>query len=991
MKRISTTFVSLFAGVVMTLSAFADPVVFYWRGGDGTWSDVSNWSMSSDGAQAATRYPGELGYDDVHQDAAQFTSSATGRIKVDVDVTLYRFLVDGNSSSPAMELYCDGARKRITAMSTTNGASHRSRLMRSVDLRNLGFTGKYLDVVGKTHFYDGCDLVVSATIYAWNAKAEATVEDGANVDGSMVCQASGAKLFLKGGSFSGSIGSGQNSGTYYKADIEVTGGSHQFDVLTLATDESSFKMSGGAVSLSGCELAEQANVAFTGGKISTGLQITDRRLLGSAAAVLETRNDSYTAVNVLTKEKSVADHTATLVATGGTYTALAIMQTNGWFRSTGTVIVHRLRIGAGVPGYFDIDTLVLGSGLSFANGGEFHFENGQTFDAYGDWYLGQSAGWGSVYLGGRQKFNTTDYFDGVTPHIVTFKQFYTDIDTDLEIAGCGTLIWRALKYTRLGEVKVGAGATFSPEGKVTADKLMMGAGAKVSLTAGKGSLSASAAEVDPMAKFVVTVPSGLEDFAYPVVDAPLANAAAQIEVSGAGSSGFSVANFAGVASYLKSTGTYVPPAMTSKGAYSNLWTGAHSANLNDAQNWRLGVVPASSTEAALYIDGYTNLDINNDLATSFKFKQLKFTQTCGPVRISGRVLNPASYSYFDEGHAGSSFVSLSPFPVLLDAPIKTSSSRLHFLSSGGSYFQVSNAWSKGGVYVSGHLKVAGSLAVAGGLYVTTPSRGSTLFEIGKDSRLVVSNQCDFLGSGTYYRSVWTVPASFRIHSGGKAEFLATGAAENVFGWEVDCDNLVDGELSVRCPFTAKGRLTFRGTGTVALDDVFATNANATVVLGNGVTFRSRGFETASAVCPDNFIALAVTNAATLAADDSDWRYGPAEGLAPAALSTTAGARALRIERGARLTIAGGAYAISFADPIVGAGTLSFAVGARLKPAGALDAAAGLGWTTVATVGAVENLANLAATSDDYRWRVVEQADGQLLQVKAMLGMMILLR
>ena len=117
----------------------------------------------------------------------------------------------------------------------------------------------------------------------------------------------------------------------------------------------------------------------------------------------------------------------------------------------------------------------------------------------------------------------------------------------------------------------------------------------------------------------------------------------------------------------------------------------------------------------------------------------------------------------------------------------------------------------------------------------------------------------------------------------------------------------------------------------------------------------------------------------------NWTYGPQEGLAT---STTAEDRALTIRPGATLRLVAGEHCVSFADPIVGRGTLAFADGAKFGLAGALREGAKTQWATIATVGAVTG----TPVSSGYKLQTVANGDGTVsLQAKLLVGMTVIVR
>ena len=145
---------------------------FYWTGGSGSWSDLANWSMNSSGTTPATRYPGAVtntveGVDyAATDDVVLFTSSATGTVTLDVNVSIWRFSVEASSKATTMTFESADAENPCTLKMTTTtsqsiGDDTSIRDKRTVTFRNIKLRCVSLDFRGGYGIFDtGADVAV---------------------------------------------------------------------------------------------------------------------------------------------------------------------------------------------------------------------------------------------------------------------------------------------------------------------------------------------------------------------------------------------------------------------------------------------------------------------------------------------------------------------------------------------------------------------------------------------------------------------------------------------------------------------------------------------------------------------------------------------------------------------------------------------------------------------------------------------------------------
>lgn len=1012
--------------VFVTGSVFAaDPgAKFYWKGGDGAWSDATKWYSDASCTTPAGRYPGSDG--GITDDAAYFVSAMPGaKIDIDKDVTIYKLYVEAGSNSVVF----DGGQSRhqVVTTSTNNGAADRNTFLRPVTFSNLVLTATFLtDQVGGgvVTIGAGTDVTCSDTVYLWMAGAGLVIEAGGTLAGkSMYVMSADCSVTINGGNCTGATVFKDGSGAGARMRFVINGGTNNIrffatesgDLIQIAggnntlhdsnyRDGTVFEICGGTTSWDrGSTLAAGVDFRFTGGTMlyDGSNSLKDKRFLGSGDATLVVSGNQYDTVNVFTQEFEDLKLDSTLYVTNktpGSSVFCGFKNTaNGSVFGDGSMYVGRL-FCYNVTNRYRLARISLGLGLFYyQTPSRFDFSQGANFGSWGNWSISCNSSVGETLFGGDLTIDTLDDFDGETAHTVSLESFRALPNTALSVTGGGSLTWKPLSggVTDIKSLNVGEGTTFEPKSyPLTVGALSLGANAKVRLASGSTSLTCGSLLLDPSAQIEVDVSSSAASaYAGPIFNvgsegcdpAVLAGA---VKLSGDGAASCSVRTANGCVYYRNSTPYDYDAAASKYGA--NFWTGASAAGncLNDEANWHSGSVPPSGADSTkIYFGGYDNLTITNDLPANYYFKQMRFVKDCGPVVIRGDPLQPSNYSYMDADL--SVIVAQSPFPVTFETDILSKYGRFQVLADGGAPVSLNgHTSSSDGLFLRGHLNVGGPCHLGRGLYFQN-SVGTlpTAIEVLDGGLLSVSNQ-------TAYSAVFGNPfdcnCSFRVHRGGRIEFIdnTTDKGRSAVGWKLDGNltkNVVDGEFDVQCPLIGWAPMHFSGTGTLNVDETVTTNVNSSLVLSGGITFTSRGaFYTSTENDANHVMNLIVDGEATLAAPTAPWTYGPAN-------SHSAGSsvdRALLLQNAdSVLTVAStNGYAIAFGDPIVGKGTLRFAEGAVIKPVGELSKTV---WTEMARVGSVEGL---PAAQDDYRYRTVQNADGTVsLEAKCRGGSILIVR
>ena len=998
LARLVLLCLSCFSISVWAEDASQEQAKFYWRGGGGNWSDRANWSTSSKSNEPVSRYPGED--PSITNDIVEFTKDSYGSITTDVDVTIYRIVVNSAATLETNPLTFEspaGVKRTIQTTSTNNSSSDRNMFSasRRVFFRNAAIKGSYLDFRGDTHVGEGAELTASKLIYLWDAGANISFEEGCTVNSSVDAMRNGVKFFFKGGTVNGSCGSGSNNGRF-SCYLEFTGGEHNVGIK--AVKGTSIKITGGIVKLNKtCEFDGTEEVVFTGGKVVWGGSagsLKNSKWLGTDDAVLEYAHDSRQGFNLFSSNCTEVYHDTTLWATGGEWKAFYATNSASLY-GTGTMYLRDLYLNTSEPFNCSYSGLIVFGerGIRFQKSGTINLLNGGNFGSYDDWGINNNGGGaGSVYMNGDFIFDTGNAFDDEKNHDITLKWLMPKFGTSVEVQGGGTLHWKEYNasYVRqLSLLKVGEGASFvKTDWKLLAEKVILEENATLKIPSNGNMTQISSIEADPTASINVVFSSAPSFYARPFVDfsdTEVNCSAIQslVKYSGPGLDNYE-ARCENGCMFLQSKAEFDYGSCEG----SNVWIGASTegGNTSDGANWAKGEPIGSSSNNKLYFDGFNNLYVTNK-TPNLSFGHCYFKNTAGPFVIRGESVKPNSYAY--DNDASSSFVSKMPFPITIEADVNNSASRLSALADSGSIRFAGYVNGKKGFFYSGDIRISGNV-YADSIYPRTSSTDSaTELEVMNGGQVTVSNQVDMSSSGgTTYRALFYPESRLNIRKGGVVRFLNHSSGASRFGMltsPLGSEHFVDGELEVLCPMVGTVPMVFGGSGKMHVETTMSSNKNASVVIGGGLTFTSGKFYTVTEENPDCSINIVVTNSATFGAV-KNWSYGPQEGVAT---STEPYDRAVQIAEGATLTVDSGDYTITFGEHIIGDGRLVFAEGAKIQLGGSLAQAAKGNWIPFATVREIEGMPVVPA---HYLVRVVDNDNGtDSLEVKIRLGLSIVIR
>ena len=950
----------------------------YWVGASGNWSDVSKWYQDSAGKIPATRYPGQD--PEITDDTAWFIGTSTGTITVDKDVTIYRICVNDSSKESSITFESSSAEspRTIKTTSSSNSIHHNNAVgkKRTATFRNIVIEGNYIDCRGGSAVFDtGADIKLSKTLYAWASGRSNRYLPGCKVKATFISQISGSWHVVEGGELTGSMSLAVAGGGF-----RILGGVCSFSSITVNKENCTVEIGGGDVTCAANPvLFDDTTFIFTNGTLTVGATTTDPRLLGTGDAVFRSTvaptSSNYKtkpSINVFTNDGDVATFSGTIFATNGTYSAFHF--TNSVTVNANVMNLSRITIAAAKDVTINANRINLGVRIfPTLNGPALTIPYGTTFGAFDDWYVHNKTF--TLYLNGDIYVDTTDCFDGATPRTIGLYKAYARPSATLNVRGCGTL---NLAFSsnpnafRLRSIDVADGATLgltSNGTSVVANQCRIGAGSSLRLKAGTASFDVTHLTMDPTATVVVEVPDDLAANVYPVFvsqDADTSSAiAAATTLVGDGAVSWTLRS--GLNTVYLHNG--VEPTYGEIGT-SNIWIGAVNGDWSEPGNWARGVKP---TDGSIYFGGTRNMCVTNGESGTVAISRLMFFPSCGPIRLSGGKFSLASNGYRNVN--SSPIFSQARVPVIIESDLTTANA-LSVVAADDSFVELD-----GTTTVTKTFRPSGDVRVGG-----TLTAKSLLLEAPVDSGRATKLQVLAGGkvSVTAIATNQVLAASrYVVDGGGTLEFL--DGADAVCGHFVTMNVAnIDGLMDVKCPYLTTKPQTYYGTGTVQIASTRThAKGSGSVIIGCGLTLKPASWSTVTADAPGNYIKIAVTNDAVLSAA-ANWTYGPEAGVAT---TTTVAERALEIAERATLTVKTEGHTVSFADPIVGTGSLVVAEGSSLALAGDLLASARGDWTTFATVGSWTCAAGVFPSN--YGIQTVDNGDGTVdVQAKLKPGTVI---
>ena len=738
------------------------------------------------------------------------------------------------------------------------------------------------------------------------------------------------------------------------------------------------KVEGGACAVKTFKASENSTIDFTGGLLTwptsfdPALTAEGRFLPKGKDAVLDLQDKEQKAMCIRQAGESVIDGTVMITnRTATVHPGVLDYRANHTFTGAGKIIADSMCIDTGVTLTYRLVGLSLGYGMyeSSTTAAKYVFPDGISFGAWGDWSNNplSAATPVDVALAGDVGFDTKDCLNGETTHTITLTGVVDAGMKSLKAIGGGTVTLGipAGFAAELNKIEVGAGTTLDLTGvgaRIFVRDLVLGTGAVLKIDAGKCPLEVSGKQtVDPTARIDASVSTTLTaQKLYPVFDSLKELPEGVLALTGP--AGWSCANVGGCVFLTDGNKPTFPYGDT---VYA--WTGAASSSWNEAGNWTKNAVPYGSTEA--YFARVDNANVVYDLTGSYagQIRNLTFHSSCGPFLVTGGELKPSYGSATSQ-----SLTSDSEFPVVVSNFVACAS------APGGSIMNRGKSYVAlvGGGSTKGILRVRGEVRLGGEWTATNVLEAVQTTAGARATKLTVleGGTLSMVSDGTPV----VPPKNARIDGG----LVLDGALEGL------------------------DDLNWTGSGVVKMtgDSAFGTDQTLTVCDGLHLVPTTDWKTTSATLGGVSKIAFDAT--ATLGAV-RDWTYGPASGA-------SSSARALTVAAGATLTIdtedptTGMGHAITFADPICGAGNVvktgagtlvlatgdsqiegSFAVAeGGLELDGALAAASG--WVRVLTAASFDGVEE--ALGSRYKCRFVEAGNGlTALEVKSVGGLILIFR
>ena len=779
-----------------------------------------------------------------------------------------------------------------------------------------------------------------------------------------------------------------------------------------ATETCTFRVNGGTYDFSGLNgswvngFPANAVIDFRGGTVlkTTNEILKDPRYLPKGTAVVDNRGASGSG-GMAFADSFDEEFSGTLYLTNNNNSSVAISLTGStatlWGR--GTYFAHWLYPNGQNGTYeFDLAKVILRQYLYSNNTVDLRFRNGVTFGAWGgdvSTYNGPK----TTDLYGDVAFETADAIDGTTARTIKFSNGAVRLmpQASLAVSGAGKASLNASTITAadpLDAVDVGAGATLEL-GTVNAGKspvkvrdLTLADAAKIAYTVNNTSIeSENVPTVGAGASLEISasgMTAGTPKAIYYSAAADESDVLPAVNFSGSAGN-WRVKRLGGLL-YLEDNASY--PELTD----STGWKAAPADGYwETAGNWVGGAAPGANESAVFWASSVAAITNRDDVTCvsiigGFSPAASNAQKPTTPYVFRGKTMTLTSNtSYFLTG----AFCWWGQAPVIFENEVIGSGKDCFYVYVNKPTFVEfrNKLTATGSLCVNGDVRVAGAATAKSITFGSSAGGRPTVLHVYNGGSLSVSAQS----------AVQTdVNAILAIASGST---VTIGGTQLAFNSAAVRSHVVNGTLSVTCPYVNLGTQTFVGAGTLAFDSATTAADGAGVTyLAHGMTLKMGGdWQTAADETATSRIALDKFEKATLGAT-ANWTYGPAEGVTPTSASE---ARALTLGDHAELTVAAGARTITLAEPIVGAkasvklasGTLRLAIpdqtldtltfaGGTLSVA---EDACGGGWTTLLTV---KKVVGTPSFGDKIKGRVIDNGDGMFaVQAKPLKGLMLILR
>ncbi|MBR4611950.1 MAG: hypothetical protein IKO40_04450, partial [Kiritimatiellae bacterium] len=805
---------------------------------NGVWNEDSNWSLDH--------------VPTTSEEAVFPDASSDFTVTVSADTACARIILNEGSSKQTVSLAGSG-KVTCSATDTTNYIRKN---------RTLALAGASLDLRSQLLNYGGLSVTqgssysCSTVTHLWTGSAWLTVAGDTTSFSSSSVQSrqAGNQIKLESGTFSAAVTYNSGSESSANPKLIINGGTLNGNVTLASTSSvtinggtvtgnltlsgnATFTMNGGKWTapntIASGAVADTVTLVLKGGHMisATGSRMTDKRWVQGDPGFKFTHSWVNSQAANLGAEVEV---TSTFEVKGGLASTSATRYTG-----TGTIIARNLVTASGGAQTIAVPTLVLGA---IADGNSLDTWVDKTdYKLVGPMTIGAIADWTAIRTGfripalrlvGDFTVDTTDYNDDTLGRVIILPRVNVIGKSTLTVTGRGVLRMSEDKNaTPFERIVVRAGATFDPSfgatgacGPVQARQFVFEDGSHLALTAGNTWLMADAL-ADSGADITVTIPSGLAEGWYPVIQGELGGTLPAALVASAtiagDSAGWSLVERDGTLFVKKVTAATA----VATGSNDLEWTGgAETALWSSSDNWYGGAVPYYNN---LYFGAlgsgtnYYDSGVAAETVTCIKWLQTADSFTLKMTKPSNKFLTISNANATNTG-ADSGLYSLASTPQYVDIPIRFAVSLMSWCAAGRGPLVQCAKWisknSPGQMVVQGDVRYRGNNGASSPVhilrlmdpYLNAPF---TRFTVMKGGVMRVSTQIYPIDNGVSTTAYPTPASSIRVDEGGSLSFA--GDASQYFGWtRKPAANIIDGTLALECPLAGGVDQTYTGRGTM---------------------------------------------------------------------------------------------------------------------------------------------------------------------------------
>ena len=558
-------------------------------------------------------------------------------------------------------------------------------------------------------------------------------------------------------------------------------------------------------------------------------------------------------------------------------------------------------------------TLVLGDG-GIDSGAQWFQAlrlDGATLKGYADFAGIKSKGDHRIFLAGKTKLDTADARDPSLKRTFDLTDSTTltvfEEDLELNVTGGGTVKLKlSSDEQKCASVSVGDGTTLSVVSdaqQLKAGSLALGDDAKLNWTISTlGALDLGGFSLTGNATLTLTIPSGTKQALIPaVIGGKLKADGLAVVLDNKSTTSYSYSICDG--------NLYVHTSAVTPTAGVAEWTGGgDGTSWADGENWV--VAPESGANTPVYFNGFSNLNVTVD-QSGLSYKQLFFRGSAASFVLTGEPLTLTSMTSGDN----SAIVSHGTAPIAIANDITLSGVGTALSTDPKSCVTLS------GVVTgpNGLMSLDGVFAFAG----TASFKRLSFMNGHSDTKLIVANG----GTVNLTGDPDLRSGTLVVMEGGTLNFTKTCTG----GWDLlsalSAGAVIDGTVHVANGFGTRTATAQAISGTGRLDIGYSTipgTVSSVCNLTGGITLNVSNAWFTTIAGKETLTAKVNLDNGILGAK-GDWTYGVDPAADPVAITSTAADRALAYT--GTLTVdtedpdTAVGHTITFADPIVGGGTL----------------------------------------------------------------------